>query len=109
MRLSTKHKVPSSHSRTTDYCRLTTSLDFHPQLFFQIILTNDRRLFRRACFVGHAVEFDHGPAAELDRLERCKYTRQIHLPATQLDEPVGARGVASRAGNGALYVLDVQE
>src|SRR5207247_5475801 len=73
-------------------------------MLFQVALGDQRRIFRRPSLVGHAVQLDHRPAAELYVVERGKNARQIHFPSPKLHEAVG-RAVPLYS----FHILQVQE
>ena len=70
--------------------------DFHPQLFFNILLANLRALFRRLGFVGHTIQLYHRPAAKLDILEGVENGGKIYTSATEFDKAINMTALVIR-------------
>src|SRR5262245_52235854 len=90
---------------------LTSKLtsDFHLQFFFQVLLADCRRLFRRSSLIRNAVKFDDSPAAKAYLFERREDRRQINSTTPQFDEAISLWLFSCLARHRAFYVLYVQK
>src|ERR1044072_852894 len=70
------------------------------------LLADGRRLLRRTAV--DPIQLDDPPALVAGAIERREHVRQIHLPAPEFDELVGAR-LRARRSERADDVLEVQE
>src|SRR5918992_6306856 len=73
---------------------------------FQIALADRVRLFGCSVCIGHGIELDDCPAAELHLAQRREHGRQVDRPTSELDELVWP---ATRASFGHAHVLDMEE
>src|SRR6266849_3217042 len=77
-----------------------------PQLFLEILLVRRRSFFGTVGVIGHSVEFDDRPTAEIYFAQSFKDGGYVHQSVAQLDPAIGVLGVLPRK---ALDVFDVQK
>src|SRR6266851_1835433 len=77
-----------------------------PQLFLEILLVRRRSFFGTVGVIGHSVEFDDRPTAEIYFAQSFKDGGYVHQSVAQLDPSIGVLGVLPRK---ALDVFDVQK
>src|SRR5438477_8643403 len=114
MARSSTQPRPNSRAATSQACPKSCEISsvrmeiFAVAMVFQIRLVDLGARFRRARLIGHGVQLDDDPAAELDVVNRREHTRNVDAASSQLDPAIRLR-IVGLVGSRALDVLEVEE
>src|SRR5436190_14201532 len=114
MARSSTHPRPNSRAATSQACPKSCEISsvrteiFAVAMIFQIRLVDLGARFRRARFIGHGVQLDDDPAAELDVVDRGEHRRHVDASTSQLYPAIRFR-IVCLVGPGALDVFEAEE
>src|SRR5258708_6337835 len=114
MARSSTQPRPNSRAATSQACAKSCEISsvrmeiLAVAMVFQIRLVDLGARLRRARFVGHGVQLDDDPAAELDLVDRGEHARNVDAASSQLDPTIRLR-IVGLAGSRTLDGLAVEK